>query len=690
MHLNSSLRVNPTELPEFLRRYSFLDNYCLTVFCRKHGRITSLGSDFPPCGDLSSSFKCGESCGAAAKKAVSLSLSSKKPKVFRCPTGLLNFAVPIYQDGLHSYCLMGGRVREKSVDLALLESSARSAGRDAFELLARLEALPVASLSEVKETASRVHKIIMSLQKDHILSRLLDKTEDLLKAVSAISAQLDNSETEEDAARLLVEALGILFDLPKIALVLKDELGDNFSVVTQSGMGMSGENPNMPGFGVREQFLNNPGEHMVLTGKNMKLFFPGEDSSGAIFLPIQNGAGLMGFLALFDAELHQRDIQMVELLVGRLSAKLQLARNVKLQASENSLAEKLLSLIDSVSMANSKGELFGSILNASLDMLQASAGSLMLVEDNGRSLRVEAAVGLNPRIARNMKLEVGSGIAGRVAASGEPLLVNNIEEDERTGIPNRYRFKTKSFVSAPLKVRGKILGVVNISDKISGGAFNGQDLDVLCSVLSQSTLAIERIMSEEKAERLEQLSMADEVTGLFNRRFLELRLEEELNRSGRHGESLAVMSVDLDNFGIYNEICGGAVGDRALKKTAVLLKAASRQMDTVTHVAGGRFCIIVPGASKSESFIVAERIRSKIESAAFPHQEKLPAECLTASIGISLFPDNGDSVEALLQSAGDALERAKIAGSNRVVHSAPATKGKSKVVPIHNASRQGQ
>lgn len=689
MNQNKNPRVNPTELPEFLRRYRFLDNYGLTVFCRKHGRITSLGSEFPPCGDLAKSFRCGDSCAAAAKKAVNFSLSSNKPVVFRCRAGLLNFAVPIYHDGIHSYCLLGGRVREKSVDLGLLESSARSEGLDAFELLAKLEALPVASLSDVKETAAKVHKIILSLQKDHLNTMLLDKTEDLLKAVSAISVQFDNSVTEEDAARLLVEALGILFDLPKIALVLKDERGENFSVVTQWGMGMSGKSHKIPGYGARELFLNNPGGHMVLTGKNMKLFFPGEDSTGAIFLPIQNGDGLMGFLALLDAELHHRDIQMVELLVGRLSAKLPLVRNEKLQASENSFAGKLLSLVDSISAANSKSELFNSILNASLDMLQASTGSLMLVEDNGRSLRIEAAVGLSPRIARSMRLEVGSGIAGSVAATGEPLLVNNVEEDERTGTPNRYRFKTKSFVSAPLKVRGKILGVINLSDKINGGVFTGQDLDFLCSVLSQSSLAIERIMSEEKVERLEQLSMADTVTGLFNRRFLELRLEEELNRSGRHGESLAVMSVDLDNFGTYNEICGEAAGDRALKKTALLLKAASRQMDTVTHVAGARFCIIVPGASRSESFIVAERIRSKIESTSFFQQEKLPAGCLTASIGISVFPENGDAMESLLQSADDALERAKIAGHNRVVHSAPTTKGLGKVVPIHNASRQG-
>lgn len=679
--------VNPTELPEFLRKYRFLENYGLAVYCRKHGQVTRLGKEFPSCGDILKSLRCGESCDKVVTNAVKLSLGRNKPMVFRCSVGLLNFAVPLSHDGLDSYCLVGGCVREQSVDLALLESLARSVGVDAFVLLSKLEEFPVASLAEVKETAAKVHRIAASIDKDYFHSRLLDKTEDLLKTVTAISVQLDNCGTAEEAVQLLGEALVILFDLPKIALVLHDANEDAFSVSTQ--LGLSNECTKMPGDGVRELFLNSSGDYTVLTGKNIKHFFPAADSASALFLPIQCGDELMGFLALFDAELHQRDIQMVELLIGRLSSKLLLARKEELNAGGNSLTGKLMLLMDSISSTESRGELFRNILESSADILQASSGSLMLVEENGRDLRIESAIGLSPRIAQNMKLEIGVGISGKVAASGEPMLVNNIEEDERTGIRNRHRFKTKSFVSAPLKVKGKVMGVINLSDKNNGRVFTSQDLELLCSVLGQAAMALERTVSEERAERLEQLSMADPVTGLFNQRFLEIRLEEELNRSGRHGESLAVMYVDLDGFRTYNEICGGNAGDGALKKTALLLKAASRQMDTVTRVAGGKFCIIVPGASRSESFIVAERIRSKIENAAFPQEEKLATGRLTASIGISLFPENGNTVENLLQSANDALGKAKIAGRNRVVQSAAEMKGAGKVISMHSATRQG-
>jgi diguanylate cyclase (GGDEF)-like protein len=344
--------------------------------------------------------------------------------------------------------------------------------------------------------------------------------------------------------------------------------------------------------------------------------------------------------------------------------------------------------MDSLSATENKDDLFRTILDAAVELLQASSGSLMVVGEDGRSLRIKAAIGMSPRLARSMKLEIGSGIAGKVVASGQPMLVNDIEEDKRVGIRNRYRFKTKSFISAPLKVRGNTIGVLNLSDRKDGDSFTKHDMCLLNSLLNQAVLVLERVESEEKADLLEQLSVTDPLTGLFNQRFLELRLEEELSRGRRREEKLAVMFVDLDDFAVYNDLVGGGNGDEALKKCASLLKVSSRQMDTVTRVSGGRFCLITPGASGSESLIVAERIRNKIEGTAFPGEEHLIAGCLTASIGISLFPENGDSAEELLRAASTALERAKVSGGNRVVHFTAGATGGSKVVPINSAARQ--
>ena len=683
---DETMMIKPLELLEFFRSYEFLERYSLVLYCRRGGQVFPIGPASHVCGELVNDLKCGEMCRTAFENAVNFSLGRNKPAAFRCRTGLLNFAVPLLPDGLVSYCLVGGGLREKSVDLTLMESLAKSCNIDAFALLEKLDELPVASLAEIKQTAARVFKIISSFHRENLHSRLLDRSIDRLNAVTAVSVQVDRSGSADEAIDLLNEAIGILFDIPGIAIVLRNDDGGGFSIRAASGLPK--EAAIAPGYDIRELFPDDCCKDAALTGKEMDCLFPGVGSGSVICLPIQSCDELLGLVALFDAELHQRDIRLVELLIGRLSSKLMLVGRKEIQAREGYLQGKLLSIMDSISATGNKEELYRTILEAAAELLQASSGSLMLLDDDGRSLRIKSAIGMSPRLARSMKLEIGSGIAGKVVASGQPMLVNDIEEDKRVGIRNRYRFKTKSFISAPLKVRGNTIGVLNISDRKDGGSFTKHDMGLLNSVLNQAVLVLERVESEEKADMLEQLSVTDPLTGLFNERFLELRLEEELSRCRRREEKLAVVYVDLDDFACYNNLLGCNNGDVALKKCASVLKSSSRQMDTVTRVAEGKFCVIVPGASAGESLIVAERIRNKIEGAAFPGEEHLSSGRLTASIGISLFPDNGDSGEGLLQAAGTALERAKCAGGNRVVHFTVGAAGGSKVVPICSVARQ--
>jgi diguanylate cyclase (GGDEF)-like protein len=683
---DETMIIKPLELLEFFRSYEFLERYTLVLYCRRGGQVFPIGPASHACGELVNDLKCGELCRAAFENAVSGCLGRNKPAVFRCRSGLLNFAVPLLPGGLVSYCLIGGGLREKSVDLTLMESLARSCNINAFALLEKLDELPFATLADVKKAAARVFRIVSSFHRENLHSRLLDRSIDRLNAVSAVSVQVDRSGTVEEAIELLNEALGILFDIPRIAIVLRSDDGGDCSIRAASGVpaGITFAT----GYDIRELFRDDGCKDIILTGKEMESLFPGIGSGSVVCLPIQSSEELLGLVALFDAELHQRDVRLVELLIGRLSSKLMLAEKKENEPREGYLTGKLLLLMDAISSTENKEELFGTILDAAVELLQASTGSLMVVDEDGRSLRIKAAIGMSPRLARSMKLEIGSGIAGKVVASGQPMLVNDIEEDKRVGIRNRHRFKTKSFISAPLKVRGNTMGVLNLSDRKDGDSFTKHDMGLLNSLLNQAALVLERVESDEKADMLEQISVTDPLTGLFNQRYLELRLEEELSRCRRREEKLAVMFVGLDEFDVYNDLVGGGNSDEALKKCASLLKASSRQMDTVTRVSRGKFCLITPGASAGESLIVAERIRIKIEGTAFPGEENLISGRLTASAGVSLFPENGASAEELLRTAGAALERAKASGGNRVVHFTAGATGGSKVVPINSAARQ--
>jgi diguanylate cyclase (GGDEF)-like protein len=285
-----------------------------------------------------------------------------------------------------------------------------------------------------------------------------------------------------------------------------------------------------------------------------------------------------------------------------------------------------------------------------------------------------------------MSVPLGEGIAGRVARSDSPLLVNDIEQDSRVATPNRPRFRTKSFISMPLRNRERLIGVLNLADRQDGHCFTEANLSLVHSFASQAILLLDRVGVAEQIEQLEKLSVTDPLTGLYNRRFLEVRLEEEINRCQRHGKPFSLILADLDNFKYYNDICGHLAGDKALRKAALALRRAARDMDVVTRYGGEEFCLILPVTGKKESFFVAERLRRTIESDSFPGETNLPLGRLTISLGIATYPDDGTTMNNLLAAADISLYQAKELGRNRSVSSGPPPAG-ARLSRLHLSER---
>ncbi len=247
------------------------------------------------------------------------------------------------------------------------------------------------------------------------------------------------------------------------------------------------------------------------------------------------------------------------------------------------------------------------------------------------------------------------------------MLVNDIERDQRVAVKNRPRFKTKSFLSLPLEVDDRMIGILNLADKANAGNFTEADLNLAQTFTSHAVAMIDRAKIMEKAGRLEQLAITDPLTGLYNRRFLQDRLQEEFNRSERQDLSFCIIMADLDNFKSYNDICGHLAGDDALRKAAKLIRRSAREMDIVTRYGGEEFCLILPGTGKKESIFVGERIRRAIETESFPGESHLPLGRLTISIGISTFSVDGVSADELIHAADLALYHAKALGRNRLI-----------------------
>ncbi len=148
------------------------------------------------------------------------------------------------------------------------------------------------------------------------------------------------------------------------------------------------------------------------------------------------------------------------------------------------------------------------IVNLAADVLGAKLGSLMILDEKGKYLTIKAAKGLEEDIIRQTRQKVEGSISGWVAQKGEPLLVEDIELDPRFRRLNRQKYETKSLLSVPLKIKGKILGVLNMNNKSSGDPFNKSDLRLLSTFASQAALAIENAaLFEESRKRIKELSV---------------------------------------------------------------------------------------------------------------------------------------------------------------------------------------
>jgi diguanylate cyclase (GGDEF)-like protein len=175
---------------------------------------------------------------------------------------------------------------------------------------------------------------------------------------------------------------------------------------------------------------------------------------------------------------------------------------------------------------------------------------------------------------------------------------------------------------------------------------------------------------ESTNARLKETSFKDEVTGLYNRRFFSLRLEEELSRYRRFNHPVSVVLLDLDGFKAVNDDLGHAVGDDTLRDVAQILMKHSRGINVVSRYGGDEFAVLLVETSKSGARLYADRIRQVVATFPYSHGKRV-----TASFGVASLPDDEASTsEELFRAADGALYAAKRAGKNQVVAAGPGQK----------------
>ncbi len=325
--------------------------------------------------------------------------------------------------------------------------------------------------------------------------------------------------------------------------------------------------------------------------------------------------------------------------------------------------ESLQNFIERID-ATEPNTIYDLILKESADRLGAERASLLLYDETANDLSMKAARGIPQAMTEVQRIPMGEGIASSVLREGRAIFARDISTLGRAPAPERG-YKTKSFISYPIRIGHRKIGVLNLADKIGGDSYDEVDLRIIESIGPQIALAVERAEWQEKANQFQLMSLTDPLTGLHNRRYLEARMFEEVSRAKRYNHAMSFMMIDIDDFKLYNDHYGHQAGDRALEITAHCLTSTVRKIDVAARYGGEEFSILMPQTSLQEASVIADRIRRAVAGTAYPKGEKQQLGAVTVSIGLSSFSSVLDSSEKVVRAADRALYHAKRQGKNR-------------------------
>ncbi|MDP9263061.1 MAG: diguanylate cyclase [Acidobacteriota bacterium] len=368
----------------------------------------------------------------------------------------------------------------------------------------------------------------------------------------------------------------------------------------------------------------------------------------------ENVVGVLDFQSEQANFFSNETVDLLTLFSTQASIAIENARLHSLEERRAAQLETINALAKQTAAVLDLKELLPTVCALVLESFPVDQVAVLLKE--GDMLVVSAQQGrLTPLLAEGARLPVGSGLAARAMTSGKTVVENDVRKVG--GYVAGYS-ETVSEMCLPLVSAGQPLGVLAL-ESAKAGAFRLADLRALESVADICAIAIQNAHYFEQARRM---AFVDGLTGVYNRRYFEQRILEELERAARYSGSLAVLMLDIDHFKRVNDEFGHLLGDEVLRQLSTILAQQLRKVDVVCRYGGEEFSILVPQTTGEHALGVAEKLRKVIEDWNFPGVPRP----VTVSIGVADFPEHGATRDELVKAADAALYAAKQAGRNRV------------------------
>jgi diguanylate cyclase (GGDEF)-like protein len=465
-----------------------------------------------------------------------------------------------------------------------------------------------------------------------------------------------------DLDEVLQRILGIAHDyfhLRNVAIVLLDKQSQDLYVRSQIGWDEGQDKIRMsPGQGITgAAALKKQPVYAPDVSQDSRYFCSAKSTRSELAIPLMVRDEVVGVLDCQSDRVNYFDPETIDLLTlfsTQASIALQNARLYSLEQQRARQLQAINAIAQQTTAVLDLEELLGRVCELIQDAFRVSHVSLFLREDHDLVLRAHHGT-LTPRVPEG----------GRFPASTEPwasILRNNATatESDPCIAPSTTQFfvESASRMCIPLVSFGQTLGLLAL-DSTKPDAFRDGDLQSLESVADICATAIQ---NAHYVERVKQLAYLDGLTGIFNRRFFELRIMEEIERARRYGTGMAVIMADIDQFKRLNDEFGHVLGDEVLRQVSSLFHQQLRKIDVVCRYGGEEFGILLTQTNARQAVKIAEKLRKMVEGWLFPGVPRT----VTISAGAAAFPEQGSTRDELVKAADSALYAAKQAGRNKV------------------------
>ena len=339
-------------------------------------------------------------------------------------------------------------------------------------------------------------------------------------------------------------------------------------------------------------------------------------------------------------------------------------REINVEISKKVLVlSSVLQISNLISQSSPLQDILELIINKMAQIEEDCTAFLMLLEGEN-TLVMDVNYNLKKEDLKTLKVKMTDGTFGRMISDKKVSVCDRRSRPAKDCEDLLGKFELKNCAFIPVITHGTVIGILSFGNAASDYEFRDDDIEVLKLLAKQIAIAIE---NEKLTKKAKELSIKDELTGLYNEKYITGRLDEEIKRAIVYQRPCSFAILNIDDFTLFHQGKGELVAEETIKKIGKVIEANVTEVDRVGRLSGDEFAVVMPEKNKKQANALTEVLRQRVEAFGITAGGNYPRNVVTVSGGVSENPLDGATSDQLIKKARASLEEAKARGKNVVV-----------------------